>query len=138
MQLFNKKTEEEKEQIKKQAAIDAKRKEDEKREIKFLASPQGRAKTMFNSGAKLFQIELPISQTTARVAAMIGAFTDKSNFDNTSTLEAIESEGWKLEQAGYVYRVLGSVSRDKFLSSGQQEAVSGEIIGIYIFRRIDK
>ena len=30
--------------------------------------------------------------------------------------------------------MISTVSRDKFLSSGQQEAVTGEIVGIYLFR----
>jgi len=49
-------------------------------------------------------------------------------------LDSIEAEGWLLEHAGYVYRVTRTISRDKLLSSGQQEAVEGEIVGIYIFR----
>lgn len=65
---------------------------------------------------------------------MVGAFTDKTDSQHVSTLDAIERQGWKLEHAGYVFRVTGSESRDKFLASGQQEAVSGEIIGIYLFR----
>jgi hypothetical protein len=54
-----------------------------------------------------------------------------------SILEAIEAEGWKLDNAGYVYRVISTVSRDKFLSSRQQEAVTGEIVGVYLFRAVD-
>jgi hypothetical protein len=30
--------------------------------------------------------------------------------------------------------VISTVSRDKFFASGQQEAVTGEIVGIYLFR----
>lgn len=55
-----------------------------------------------------------------------------------SPIEQIESEGWTLDNAGYVFQETGSVSRDKFLSSGQQEAVSGRILGIYIFRRTNR
>lgn len=55
-----------------------------------------------------------------------------------SPIEQIESEGWTLANAGYVFQETGSVSRDKFLSSGQQEAVSGRILGIYIFRRTNR
>ncbi len=84
--MFNRKTEEEKEEIRKRKAAEAKIKFEEEKERKFLTSPQGKARTAFKSGSKLFQIDLPISQTKARVEAMIGAFTDKSNFDNTSTI----------------------------------------------------
>lgn len=64
----------------------------------------------------------------------MGAFTSTKDSQHASILDTIEAEGWLLEHAGYVYRVTRSISRDKFLSSGQQEAVEGEIIGIYIFR----
>ena len=36
--------------------------------------------------------------------------------------------------AGYVFLQTGSVSRDKLLSSGQQEVISGQVLGIYTFR----
>lgn len=133
--MFTKKSPEEKEEIKRQKEIERRREKEEEREKKFLASPQGKARTAFKSDAKLFQIDLPISETLGVVVAMSGTYTSDVNFNNASILEGIESEGWKLENTGYVYRVLGTVSRDKFLSSGQQEAISGEIVGIYIFRR---
>jgi len=107
------------------------------RKQESVIAPQEQAREAFESGAKLFQIELPVSQTTGSVVAMNGTYTQDVDIDNTNKLEAIESEGWKLENTGYVYRVLKSVSRDKFLSSGQQEAISGEIVGIYIFRRVE-
>jgi hypothetical protein len=68
---------------------------------------------------------------------MVGAFANSSTTkDSSNVIQSIENEGWHLENVGYVYRITGSESRDKFLASGQQEAVSGEIIGIYIFRAV--
>ena len=87
---------------------------------------------------KIFQIDLPLSSTKARVEAMVGAYADSSDAkDYSNEIQSVEGEGWRLEHANYIYRITGSVSRDKFLASGQQEAVSGEIIGIYIFRSND-
>jgi len=136
--MFTKKSPEEKEEIKRQKEIERRLEKEEEREKKFLASPQGKARKAFKSGAKLFQIDLRVSETKGGVIAMSGTYTDAVKFENVNKLEEIEREGWKLENTGYVYRVLESVSRDKFLSSGQQEAISGEIVGIYIFRRDEK
>jgi hypothetical protein len=55
----------------------------------------------------------------------------------TVVLEAIENEGWRLEHIGYVFQETGIVSRDKLLSSGQTGQVTGQIVGIYLFRAED-
>ncbi len=49
-------------------------------------------------------------------------------------LGEVESEGWRLENVGYVFQETGMVSRDKLLSSGQTGSVTGQIVGIYLFR----
>ncbi len=56
---------------------------------------------------------------------------------HVGTLAAIESVGWRLEHVGHVFVVTSESSRDKLLSSGQQTAVSGNTIGIYLFRNVD-
>jgi hypothetical protein len=48
-----------------------------------------------------------------------------------------QSGGWRLEHVGHVFVVTSESSRDKFLRTGQQTAVSGGTIGIYLFRNID-
>ena len=53
----------------------------------------------------------------------------------TDLLGRIELAGWRLEHANWVYVQTGQNSRDKFLSTGQQVVVTGEVIGIYLFRR---
>lgn len=101
----------------------------------FAASPAGQARAAKSLGMRIFQIDVPLSQTTGRTVAMVGAFANSTETEDCSNvIQSIEEEGWRLEHVGYVYRITGSVSRDKFLASGQQEAVSGEIVGIYIFR----
>lgn len=101
----------------------------------FLKTPPGRARTARQSGMKIFQIDMPLSQSKAHIEPMIGAFTRKEKTaDYANMIQAIEEEGWRLENVGYVFRWTGSETRDKFLASGQQESVSGAIIGIYIFR----
>ena len=109
--------------------------ENRKKEAAFAKSPAGQARAAKKAGMKLFQIDIPLSKTIASTFAMVGAFADSTKIEDYSdTIQAIEDEGWHLEHVGYIYRITGSESRDKFLASGQQEAVSGEIVGIYIFR----
>jgi hypothetical protein len=56
---------------------------------------------------------------------------------HAGTLAAIEAVGWRLEHVGYVFVVTSESSRDKLLASGQQVAVSGRTLGIYLFRNTD-
>lgn len=107
-----------------------------KAEAAFRASPQGRARTAKELGHRFFQISLPLSTTERTFAALVSG--DKTmkmrEIDPSDVLAVVESEGWRLDNTGYVFRETGSVSRDKLLSSGQTAAVSGEVIGIYLFR----
>lgn len=104
----------------------------------FSNTPAGLARAARAAGAHIFQIALPLSTTTASVLAMVGAFANTSTGQHASVLDSIEAQGWKIEHVGYVYRVTGSESRDKFLASGQQEAYSGELVGVYLFRVVNE
>jgi hypothetical protein len=69
--------------------------------------------------------------------AVLGGSKDtrKSETTHGDVLGEIEKEGWQLEDVGYVFEQTGSVSRDKFASSGQTASVTGNIVGVYLFRR---
>jgi hypothetical protein len=102
---------------------------------RFAASPAGKARSARQAGRRMFQIDLAVSATRGEVVPMMSAYaTSTPAADSSGLIEQIEAEGWRLEHVGYVYRVTGSTSRDKFLGSGQQEAMHGEIVGIYLFR----
>lgn len=107
-------------------------KESQPRELSVI----DQAKAAKAAGAGIFQAALPLSITTGFTVAMVGAFTTTKDAEHASILDSIEAQGWRLDHVGYVYRVTGTTSRDKFFASGQQEAVSGEIVGIYLFRAI--
>ncbi len=47
------------------------------------------------------------------------------------------NEGWELVNGSFVFLETGSQSRDKFMRSGQQIAVSGTVWGYYVFKRCD-
>jgi hypothetical protein len=106
-----------------------------KEQARFLASPQGQARTAFENGDAVFQVDFPVMKQSAEVVAMVGAFNSLKSNDSTQTLNAIIREGWDLVAGSFVFVVQGEESRDKFMSSGQNVAVKGETRGYYIFRR---
>lgn len=102
---------------------------------RFAQSPAGRARFARNAGRKVFQIDLEVSRTQGQVVPLVAAFASSTAvLDAAGHIEAIEDEGWRLEHVGYVYRMTGSTSRDKFMASGQEEAMHGEVVGVYLFR----
>jgi hypothetical protein len=122
------------------AAKEAAKAEEERRKEheRFLASPVGQARTAFESGDAVFQATFTINETRAEVVSMVGAYAKtRAKDDPTSILNGICREGWDVVNASFVFRELGSVSRDKFLSSGQQVAVKGDVVGYYVFRRAE-
>jgi hypothetical protein len=102
-----------------------------------LASPVGQARTAHEAGDTFFPFAAPISETNRTVMAVLGGSKDtrKSETTHGDVLGEIEKEGWQLEDVGYVFEQTGSVSRDKFASSGQTASVTGNIVGVYLFRR---
>lgn len=117
------------------AAKDAQRAEED-----YLRSPAGRARAARDAGDRFFQISLPITETERTwISALSGDVSTKSRggASGMHLLEQIEQEGWRLENVGYVFEETGSISRDKFLSSGQVEQVTGRIVAIYLFRAVE-
>lgn len=125
----------------KQAAKDAQlaAEQAEKERQEFLASPIGQARTAHEAGDRFFQFAAPLSETKRTTMAILGGSKEmkKSETTHADVLGDIEKEGWQLEDVGYVFEQTGSVSRDKFASSGQTASVTGNIIGVYLFRRAD-
>lgn len=98
------------------------------------------ARNARRAGQRFLQMTLPLSDTRRTAAGVMGgskAMVTDFYTEIPEVLQGIEDEGWRLEHASYVFQETGSVSRDKFFSSGQVEAVTGTIIGIYLFRAID-
>jgi hypothetical protein len=127
MALFNQKSEEE---LVAEAAAAA--------EKAFWASPQGRATKAFDRGDEFLQIEIPHSSVTGFTNAAFNSATAgkiRQKLTRTDLLGQIEEAGWRLEHANWVYIQTGQNSRDKFLASGQHVVVTGEVVGIYLFRR---
>ena len=138
----------------------ARAKAEAKRYEEWSATDHGRASIMFDQGARFFQMQRVVGETKGMIAPMIGASSISSEADKSAAsagglgseylneaaqdnqqlplcdaLAVIENMGWTLFDVGYAFRQTHSESRDKFLASGQQIAVSGQIIGVYLFRR---
>jgi hypothetical protein len=106
----------------------------------YLATPIGQAVTAKEQGQGFFEIQLKVG-SSQRDSTIFGgnntAYSQTKTQTHAGTLAAIEAAGWHLENVGYVFIVTSESSRDKFMASGQQVAVSGETIGIYLFRNVD-
>ncbi len=110
----------------------------EKLKRDFFASPAGQARTAFENQKHVFQVSLDLVLTEAIVVIMMGAYSKpKSTTDPTDILNSVCEEGWELVTGSVVFLETGSESRDKFLASGQHIAVSGTIMGYYLFRRCE-
>lgn len=104
----------------------------------FDASPPGQARLAKEAGHRFFQTVIPI-ENVDRTALAKFSHEMQTRVKDTSDvvgalLTAIEEEGWELIEAGYVFRQTGGASRDKFLASGQQIAVMGDTLGVYLFK----
>jgi hypothetical protein len=62
----------------------------------FQASPVGQARTAFEQGDRLFQVDFEVMNQTAEIVAMIGSYNTKKANNPTAVLNAIVSEGWEL------------------------------------------
>lgn len=109
----------------------------ERRRKAFLASPAGLATTAKEAGDLFFEVQLEVGRQERD--AVFGAQRDVGGHRTSaaSTLAAIEGLGWRLEHVGYVFLVTGETSTDKMFISGEQTAVSGKTVGIYLFRNPD-
>jgi hypothetical protein len=107
----------------------------------FDATPKGRARLAKASGQRFFQLVLPIENVDRTWLAKVMHEMDTRVKDTGDAvgviLTEVESEGWELIEAGFVFRETGGASRDKFLSSGQYIAVMGDTLGIYLFKARD-
>lgn len=104
----------------------------------FARTPAGQARSARNSGSRTFQISLPLLQTAVNKSILAFTPTTTNSSQHGAVIDSIEAEGWKLEHAGYVYQMLGSVTTKHLLETGLRETVSGDVLGIYIFRLDDK
>jgi len=104
----------------------------------FLATPLGQATQAKQQNLAFLEIQLTVGQSQRE--AMWGSADARVSDQRTSaadTLGKIEELGWRLEHVGYVFMMTGQSSTDKVFLSGENTSISGQLVGIYLFRNTD-
>lgn len=122
-----------------QARVEAARAEQERaaqeardREV-WLSTPVGAATAAKQSGQRFLEVQLPVGGHVGQASGGV-ASGQRTTSSSASVLAQIEDVGWRLEHAGYLYMVTGETSTERVFLSGQQIAVSGVTVGVYLFR----
>lgn len=100
------------------------------------ASPVGRAELAKRNGDAFFEIQLEVGAHIG-TAGFGSASGQRSLGSAGQVLGQIEAVGWRLEHVGYYFMLTGETSTAQFFGSGQNTAVSGATIGVYLFRNTD-
>ncbi len=93
------------------------------------------ARAAYARGDAVFQVAIEVASHSGVVVAMVGTASTSRDRDASETLNDICAEGWDLVNGTVVFVPTKQESRDKFLASGQQVAISGRTVGYYLFRR---
>lgn len=111
--------------------------QEQRQQAAFLSSPVGKATAAKRAGQAFFEVQLEVGRHER--TASWGAEHEVSSQVATAAgvLGDIERVGWRLEHVGYVYMITGEASTNRVLLSGEQTAVSGRMMGIYLFRSVD-
>jgi hypothetical protein len=114
-------------------AEQAKLAEEERKRKAFLASPVGAATAAKEAGQQFFEVQLEVGKHKG--SASFGSIeARRTTSSSAATLGEIEAVGWRLEHAGYYFMITGETSTKKVLVSGEETAINGVTIGVYLFR----
>jgi hypothetical protein len=106
----------------------------------FAASPVGQAQAAKEQNQGFLEVQLTVG-SSQRVSSIFNSDPTGSGTNRVAThagtLAAIEAIGWHLEHVGYIFMITGESSSDRLLGTGQNTAVSGQTVGIYLFRNDD-
>ncbi|GAB2988304.1 hypothetical protein LWP59_08795 [Amycolatopsis acidiphila] len=109
----------------------------ERERAAFERSPAGRARAGFARGDQVFQYVIDVMNQKAVIVAMVGGTTTKQTSDPVAVLNSVCQEGRELVNGSFVFVEQGQESRDKFMSSGQNVAIKGEVMGYYLLKRCE-
>jgi hypothetical protein len=112
-----------------QARADA----DERARRAWLAGPVGRATAAKQADEEFFEVQLQVGAHSGS-ASWGEASGERSAASSAGTLAQIERVGWRLEHASHVFMVTGQTSTERVFLSGENTAVSGAMVGVYLFR----
>lgn len=107
----------------------------EAQERAFWESPQGQARLAHERGDEILQIAMPLRGQKAVIVPMGGGLSATTEKDWSAELNEVAREGWDLVNGSAVFVQTGQESRDKFMASGQNVAISGQVVGYYLFKR---
>lgn len=105
------------------------------------ASPIGQAALARQRGDGFFQVEIPHSAIVAKdrfwtVSPRITQTAVQQHAPATDLLSQIEAQGWRLEHANFVFVQTGELTRRRQIMPGSTTAISGDTVGIYLFRAV--
>jgi len=109
------------------------REQEERKRDAFLATPVGAATAAKEAGQPFFEIQLEVGSHTGS-AGFGSAAGRRTTSSSAATLGEIEKLGWRLEHAGYYFMITGETSTGRVFVSGEETAVSGVTVGVYLFR----
>jgi hypothetical protein len=98
-----------------------------------LATPVGSATAAKEAGERFLELQLPVGGHIGQ-ASWGMATGSRTVSSSAAVLGQIEEVGWRLEHASYFFMVTGESSTDRFFLTGQETAVSGQTVGVYLFR----
>ena len=114
-------------------AEEARLEEEERQREEFLATPVGAATAAMEAGETFFEVQLEVGSHIG--SAGFGSVDGHHSVSSSaSTLGEIERLGWRLEHAGYFFMITGETSTARVFVSGDNTAVSGVTVGVYLFR----
>ncbi len=114
-------------------AEEARLEEEERQREEFLATPVGAATAAMEAGEAFFEIQLEVGSHIG--SAGFGSIDGHHSVSSSaSTLGEIERLGWRLEHASYFFMITGETSTARVFVSGDNTAVSGVTVGVYLFR----
>lgn len=121
------------------AAAEAERaraEEEARQRAAWLASPVGAATAAKEAEERFLELQLPVGGHLGQ--ASWGMTTgERKAASSASILGQIEKVGWRLEHASYFFMVTAQSSTERMFLTGQETAVSGVTVGVYLFRNVD-
>jgi hypothetical protein len=106
---------------------------DERRRRSWSMSAPGGAAEAKVAGDEFYECQLQVGSQEGQ--AFFGdARASRSIKSPARTLAEIERIGWRLEHANHVFMTTGQISTGRAMLSGENTAVTGAIVGVYLFR----
>jgi hypothetical protein len=117
-------------------AEQARQQEEARERAARLATPLGAATAAKEEHQTFLELQLEVGGH-AGSAEFGSASGQRRASSSAATLAAVEQVGWRLEHASYFFMVTGQSSTERVFLSGEETAVSGVTVGVYLFRNTE-